>query len=141
MNAPSPTRSMAKLFLIPEENAAQVWPLVEPLIERATLYSDGLLNAGDMRKGIEDGSRQLWVIWGDNRALAGLVTEIINDTCFIWAIGGERMSEWLPLHKQLEAWAKANGCDAVHFFGRQGWERVLRHEGYERRLVVMRKEL
>jgi hypothetical protein len=132
---------MAKLFLIPPENAAQVWTLAEDFVEQAVTHSDGLLKADDLKSGVENGSKQLWVIWGDDRVKAAGVTEIINDTCFIWAFGGECMREWFPLHKQLEAWAKGEGCDAVHFFGRLGWLRALRNEGYERRLVVMRKEL
>lgn len=132
---------MAKLFLIPHDSVKLVWPLAEPMIERAILHSDGLLKIGDIEGGVKDGSKQLWVIVGGDKCLASIVTEIINDTCFIWAIGGEEMREWLPLHTQLEAWAKGEGCDAVHFFGRLGWLRTMRSRGYERRLVVMRKEL
>ncbi len=129
-----------KLFLIPQENAADVWPLAEPFIEQAVLYADGLITTETLQEGVEDGSKRLWLIWGD-RCFAAGVTEIIKETCFIWAFGGEEMHKWFPLHTQLEEWAKHEGCKSVHFFGRIGWERILRSSGYERRLVVLRKEL
>lgn len=115
--------------------------LAEPHIERSLAYSDGLVRIGDVEVGVLDGSKQLWVVWGDDKPLAWGVSELINGTCFVWAISGKGMKQWFHLHEEFEEWAKASGCDAVHFFGRQGWERALRKFGFERRLVVMRKEL
>ncbi len=131
---------MAKLFLIPEENAAQVWPLAEEFIERACKYSQGLLLSSDLEASVADGTKQLWIVWEDECRGAG-VTSVINSTCFVWAFGGTSIDEFLPLCADVEVWAKENGCDAVQFFGRLGWERVMRSIGYERKMVVLRKEL
>lgn len=135
---------MAELYLIPTDRVMAVWERAKPLVEKSVPYSDYLLQIDDLEDGLAIGSKQLWVIvdeTGEEMMAAG-VTEIINDdTCFVWGFGGKNMSEWFDTHQRLEAWAKEVGCKAVSFFGRQGWERVMRPSGYKRRMVVLRKEL
>lgn len=101
-----------------------------------------MLDLDDVKGAILEARWRLWLVWEDGDCVAAGATEIVkNDTCFVWAFGGEKMNEWFPLHTKLEAWAKSVGCTSVQFFGRLGWERVMRPEGYEKRMVVMRKEL
>lgn len=123
------------------EHRPALWDTVEPLLQKAVDRSDGLLTIDGVKDAILSGRWQLWIVWDGETICAAGATEVNNYTCFVWAFGGENMSDWFPLHQELEAWAKLIGCKSIHFFGRLGWERVMRPEGYERRMVVMRKEL
>jgi hypothetical protein len=130
-----------RLILAPGEHALALWPLAEKHIERATVRSDGMVTTDEHRDAVASGRRQLWLITDGSDVLAAGVTEAIKGVCFIWAFGGERMSEWFHLHKELETWARQNGLRGVRFYGREGWERALRKSGFKKRLVIMHKEL
>lgn len=136
------TQSKAELHLVPLQATAQLWPKAATYINRSLRHADGMITLDDMEEAVVSGRYQLWLIVKGYKVLGAGVTEMMkNGTCFVWAFGGKKMHEWFPLHEELEAWAKRAGCNAIHFFGRLGWDRVLRSEGYEKRMVIMRKEL
>ena len=54
-------------------------------------------------------------------------------------IGGDNMKSWFSLKDQIEAWAKAEGCNEVRLFARKGWAREL--PDYTIRAYVMVKKI
>jgi hypothetical protein len=128
------------LVLIPTDHVVTVWWMVEDFIERAVGESGGVVTTQDHFDKLVTGDKQLWVIW-DGTCRAAVVTQIIKSVCFIWAVGGEGMKDWLHLLDDLEGWARKQGCTGMQLWGRPGWMRALNEYGYERKLVIMNKEL
>ena len=115
-----------------------------PLIEEIIAASKGRMTAGDIFRLIAAGKAQLWVAETD-RIRAVALTEFIRfprrQICRVWACVGRGMDEWHPLIDEIEAWAKAEGCDAMRHEARKGWARVLAPKGYEMTHVILEKEL
>lgn len=145
---PSPTASKAEplLWLIPTEQVENVWPLADSYIKRAVEHGGPLVTLEDVRDGVFSGRTQLWLVWDDSREAAdrcraAIVTDKVRDVCLIRSLGGEGMDEWLHLIGRLEDWARSVGCKSLIVDGRPGWEKALKSFGYERRWVVLNKEL
>jgi hypothetical protein len=90
---------------------------------------------------------QAWplVVEEDDQLVAVGVYDIINgkkgnDYLNIWAMGGERMNEWLEdVLALIERRAKAWQYDGVMLGGRAGWRRQLEKYGYEFEAVILKK--
>lgn len=110
---------------VPSTDVIRVWPAVEPMLARVVLPETGhtlqsVLTALQMAK------MQLWVI-GDFQGV--VVTEIqdrpAQRVLFTPFLAGENMSEWLDEWCELQdAYAQHNGCAAVEFNGRKGWNKI-----------------
>jgi hypothetical protein len=74
--------------------------------------------------------------------VAAVVTavSVANDVkrCSI-TVGGRARSEWLHMLRELEAYARAEGCASMRIVGRKGWMREL--PDYALRAVILEKEL
>jgi hypothetical protein len=46
--------------------------------------------------------------------------------------GGEKLPRWKqPMLKLLQRFAKDHGCSVIESYGRPGWEKVFRNDGYK----------
>lgn len=77
---------------------------------------------------------QLWLVIENKNGRERILSAIITDVrpyesgfkaCHIVAVVGEESRSWIKLKSELEAWAKASGCEAIETIGRHGWKRVL----------------
>ena len=134
---------MSETFLtgVPSNKVRAVWPQVRPFIERA-LERDGCYAPEDIVDMLEARDAQLWVAVGGEGIAAALVTKINlyprQKRCVLFLSAGELKAHLRHL-PEVEAWAKAQGCDVVELNGRPGWERVM--PGYRRALVTLEKDL
>lgn len=85
----------------------------------------------------------LWVAWADGRVIAAVTTELVcvprGKLCVITCGGGEAMRRWLKFLRQIERYAKAEGCNSLRVMGRKGWEKML--PGYVQPFIVLDKAL
>lgn len=124
------------LYGIPAHQIDDVWDEVRPWIERACETTRGKFDAQDIRLGLLTGEDQLW-IWKTPTAFAVGVTRLANypkqRVCNLRIVTGENMEEWAaPCIETIEAWARSNGCHAMEFVARPGWEKFLRRIGYDK---------
>jgi len=130
------------------------WPLVAGWLEGVVARSRGKESLAELRAAFVAGRKQLWIWVPPASAGAGLaagvqalaVTEIVNypaaKICRVCIATGERRGQWLaPGLAVIEAWAKAQGCDAVEPVARLGWERELKQLGYRAHHMILAKEL
>jgi hypothetical protein len=122
-----------------------VWEDVRALIEDACLTTRGKFDAEDIRAGLLTGEDQLW-IWRTDTAFAVGITRLANypkqRVCTLRIVTGNNVDEWyLPSLETIERWAKANGCHAMEFQARPGWERFIRPLGYDKTHVYLEKSL
>ena len=100
-----------------------------PWIEAALEYSGGTHNFDDVVSGLAEGKMQLWP------APKGcIVTEIVvypRKKVLNVFLGGGELDQLMDMHKDVIAWSKAQGCEAVTITGRYGWKKPLTKHGWK----------
>jgi hypothetical protein len=133
--------SSVKLLCVPPADVQKFWKHVRRFIIEAMFRGGG--EYAHVKRSVFDGIDQLWIVWDGAKIVAAAVTSlgIVNDekTCTIVACGGEDFSCFGHFVKDLEQFAKAEGCRVVRINGRAGWKRAL--TGYNLQSVVLRKEI
>ncbi|WP_311972286.1 hypothetical protein [Bradyrhizobium campsiandrae] len=121
---------------------SSIWPLVAPLIREA-ISKAGLSAFATVERDVLDGFSLLWVAWNGQAADAAAMTSLqqtdAGKVCVITACASSDMTLWLPLIRDIEAYAQAEGCHCMRIFGRKGWARVL--DGYEQTYAIIDKPL
>lgn len=133
------------LYGIQRHEVEVVWPEVRPWIEQACETARGKFDADDILAGLLSGDDQLW-IWKTPTAFAVGITHLSNypkqRVCNLRIVTGSNMDEWaLSCVETIERWAIANGCSAMEFQARPGWERVLSRRGYDKTHVYLERLL
>jgi hypothetical protein len=103
----------------------------------------GFTDFADVERDVRGGASLLWLVWDGQAICAAVVTELRRangkNFCTIVACAGAQRERWLPLIGELEAYARAEGCQAMKIIGRRGWTRAL--PGYRIKSVVLEKEI
>lgn len=143
---PLASSSWAKpqLVAIPASSIMGLWPLLEPMLRPAGPLSDWRITAESELLAASRGELQVFVIKRfDKSAQAVVVTEIVDyanrKACRVLQCFGEGLHEWKHLLRQLEGWARSEGCDLMEIHGREGWGRVYRD--YRKLQTVFTKDL
>ncbi len=124
------------------------WPSVEKYIKAGFDWGDG--GRGDdtlenVHKALLAGHCQLWVMHnarGIRGACAAKIDTLPTGRKIYVTIShsAESLDETLLGLKELEKFAKANGCTAIRITGRRGWA-VLKKHGYKEPFICLEKEL
>jgi hypothetical protein len=134
MNPPS-------LVCIDPARIDEMWPHVRDKI-RAAVERTGLCSFADIESDVLTGMQLVWIAWNGSEIMAAATTQLVkpyDKVCVLTACSGYDREQWLPLFKQIEDYAKAEGCRTMRIFGRKGWERVL--DGYRVEHVILEKGL
>ena len=132
-------QSTVSMIAAPPWMLADLWPKVGGLLLKGILSNgetDPEFVAGDLKDcadRIVDGRNQLWVVLQDtpHRFVATFCTSILiepggSSVVHIHTLAGDAMSKWGHLlAPTIDAFARAEGCRAVQYEGREGWSRVL----------------
>lgn len=134
--------SSVELICVDPRRVQEIWSDVSPLLQAACRRTT-LTAFADIEADILAGRSLLWIAWNGHAIEAAAATVLINSedgkVCVITVCGGRGMRRWLPLARQIENYARDEGCVSVRIFGRRGWLRAL--EGYKQRYVIMEKEM
>lgn len=133
------------LYGIQIKDIEAVWPEVRPWLEDACATSRGKFMVDDIFDGLMAGVDQLW-IWKSPTAFAVGITRLSEyprqRVCNLRIVTGRNMGEWAqPCIETIEKWAKAQGCSAMEFQARAGWERFLSKRGYDKTHVYLERSL
>jgi hypothetical protein len=135
-----PSVNETQLVCIDPEHVRSIWPLVAPLLRQA-IAKTGLSAFATIEREILDGTSLLWIAWNDGGIEAAASTSLqqtdAGKVCVITACAGAEMTRWVPLIRDIEAYAQAEGCHCVRIFGRKGWARVL--DGYKQTYAIIDK--
>lgn len=126
----APTGASADIACIAPAQLDEVWPHVAHLIRKAC-NKTGLSDFHQLERALFNVEALLWVAGVDVEITAAAVTQVsrcnAHKFCTIVACGAQaRMDLWLPLLREIDAYAKQQGCAAMRIFGRRGWRRVLK---------------
>lgn len=133
---------MTQLICCAPDKAHHFWHVVEGMIDRGYAPGDDIMPK-DLLERIEANHVQLWLAVKDGLILAAMTTELVpmrsGLACWMCQCGGEHLPDWVHLHKEIEEFAKREGCVKVILRGRAGWMRLL--DGYRVRTVQLEKAL
>jgi hypothetical protein len=125
---------------VPAGQARRIWPVVEPVLRRATARTRGRVSTEALLGRIEAGAMQLWVALPPTAACVSEVIDYPHSRwCRVVFAAGDARALIRAGIALIEGWARAQGCAGVEIEGRAGWERAL--PGYVRDDVILRKEL
>jgi effector-binding domain-containing protein len=129
-----------KTSLVPREHIPVVWDSIKGFAERCAKYTFGRFTAEDMLEGLLTKDQQLWIAFDDEGIHAFWVTEVITypqiKTLVMHFVGGRDIEEWQTVGlSQLQKFARDTGCSKIESYGRPGWEKIWKEQGYEKRLV------
>ena len=114
---------------MPKDTQVNELERCRPWIEAALEYSGGTHNFDDVVSGLAEGKMQLWP------APKGcIVTEIVvypRKKVLNVFLGGGELDQLMDMHKDVIAWSKAQGCEAVTITGRYGWKKPLTKHGWK----------
>ncbi len=121
----------------------QVWHRVEPLLKRVVKPDTGH-TLDSVRYALLTGAMQLWVI----EDFLGIVITSVEDRpsekiLFVPFMVGDNMKLWLDDWIEVqEAFGRANGCVALEFSGRKGWNKIGETKtDYKPLRTIFRREL
>jgi hypothetical protein len=122
----------------------EIWPAVRDMIDEG-YAACGELPPPNLPEWLGDRKGQLWLSVEGGAIMAALTTSLepmrnglaLRMVC----CGGSRLDLWKDCHRQIEEFARAEGCDRIRSEGRPGWSRVLKIGGYKVARVMLEKRL
>ncbi len=125
-----------EVSVVLSEHIELVWPKIEAYIKGAADYTYNRFTADDIKKDLSNRPQQLWIAYDEEKIYGAVVTEIIvyprMTTLMMHFTGGEKLPRWKqPMLKLLQRFAKDHGCSVIESYGRPGWEKVFRNDGYK----------
>jgi len=127
---------------VPKEYVELVWPKIEDYLKGAADYTYGRFLVSDIKDGLLTKDQQLWVAYDEEtEAVYGaVVTQILTyprmQTLVMHFTGGIELPKWKSSMLQLlQDFAKNNGCAVIESYGRDGWEKVFKDDGFKKRFM------
>lgn len=127
---------------VPKEYIELVWDRIEPYLDGAAKYTYGRFNVEDIKEELLTKDQQLWIAYDDvtETTYGAVVTEIITyprlKTLVMHFTGGIELPKWkTPMLEALQEFARNNDCDVIESYGREGWGKVFKDDGFTKRFM------
>ena len=134
---------MAHIYGVPTMVIEEVWPEVEPFVQKwLESSSEYRWEAVDVYDLLRTGDLQLWLCLDEKSLQAIMISELrrtrLSLDCEVFMAAGEMPVHWHEWLKQLEDWAKRQGCTHMSAMMRPGFAKLT---GYQKAQVRTFKEL
>jgi hypothetical protein len=118
------------------EHIELVWPKIETYMIGAAQYTYNRFTADDIKKGLINSPQQLWIAYDEGGIYGAVVTEVFSyplmKALIMHFTGGKKLMRWKkPMLELLQRFAKDHGCSVIESYGRPGWEKVFKNDGYK----------
>jgi hypothetical protein len=128
-----------KISLVLPEHYNVIWPDIDTYMQGAAKYTYGRFNADDIKDGLSNKRQQLWIAFDDS-IKGAVITEIIQyprmRTLIMHFTGGKELQTWKdPMLNTLQSYARDKGCNSIESYGRRGWEKVFKNDGFKSRFM------
>lgn len=129
-----------QVSIVPVEYLPTVWPQVEGYLKGAADYTYGRYTVEDIKQGLLTKPQQLWIAFDDRKIYGAVVTSFTQYPSMVALdmvfTGGIDLPKWkAPMLEMLQRFAKDNGCSIIESYGRPGWEKVFKDDGFKTRFV------
>ena len=127
-----------QISLVLPEHYDVIWPHIHAYMEGAAKYTYGRFEAEDIRAGLD--KQQLWIAFDENKVFGAVVTEILTyprlTTLMMHFTGGIELKRWKkPMLETLQRYGAEKNCDLIESYGRRGWEKVFKNDGFKSRFM------
>lgn len=135
-----------KVIMVPTERVPHAWPealkYIRPAFERLSHRKDEAMLYSD----IVGERKRLWVVAEGDKVRGFGVTHVYDDElrrvmAIEYAGGKDVAGQYSIVVEKLEEYAKDMGCQTVEIYGRRGWERALKNDGYAEKAIVLEKDI
>lgn len=117
-----------------------VWNDIEGYMEGAAKYTHGRYKVEDIKKELyRNRSQQLWIAY-DDKIYGAVITEIITypqmKTLIMHFTGGVELPKWKDdMLALLRRFAKDHDCKVIESYGRTGWKRIFKNDGFQSKFM------
>jgi hypothetical protein len=132
---------MIEVSMVPAEYVDTCWNKIEKFVQGAVEETEGRYTVENIYDMAKEGQHHLWVAY-EGSDFKGFVTTIVNTypqrkILLMSFCGGEEFKSWkTPIISLLKRFAKDMGCDSIEAYGRPGWSKILKEEGYKSKFVA-----
>jgi hypothetical protein len=132
--------------VVPPQVVDVVWPDAKKMLMKALDVQHGVYDIDSIHEGLKSSEFLLWLVIDSATPIAAITTRICiypngKGLAIDW-MGGERMSEWLPMVQEaMERYARDNGCTHIEGYGRKAWGRWLQKYGWKPAYIAYKMEL
>lgn len=137
-----------RVSTVPKEAVKHVWKDVEGLLRKSVEdTSRGKINILDVLDGILRDIYVLWVVLDEEDNMVAAITTRIatyprRKAMVLDFVGGTKLHKWKDIViETIGRFAKENDCQHLEGYGRKGWERALRGNGFYSEYIAYRMEL
>lgn len=129
-----------QVSLVPTEFVEKVWPDIESYMDGAAQYTFGRYTKEDIKASLLNEPQQLWIAFDDGVIYGAVVTEVCSypqiQALVMHFTGGVELTKWKdPMLAILQRFAKDSECSIIESYGRAGWERVFKGDGFKMRFM------
>lgn len=133
--------SECKVSLVPTEYVDTVWHSIVTYVDGAADYTFGRFTTEDIKEGLLTKPHQLWIAFDDTEVYGFVVTEVYQyprkKVLTMHFTGGHKLPLWKkPMLRLLQQFGRDNGCTVIESYGRPGWERVFKNDGYNKQFIL-----
>lgn len=124
-----------KVSLVRPEDYDNFWHLIKDYMEGAAKYTYGRFTVDDILHGLKTKPQQLWIAY-DDKVYGAVITEISQypqmKSLVMHFTGGIELPKWKDeMLALLRLFAKDQGCKTIESFGRTGWKRIFKNDGFK----------
>ncbi len=128
------------IALVPKEDYITIFPLLEDYLNKAAKYTYGRYSANDITNELLTKQQQLWIAFEDTNMFGFVVTEVITypkmKTLIMHFTAGKELLLWKDdMLAELRSFAKLNDCKVIESYGRKGWAKVFKQDGYNTKFI------
>lgn len=132
---------MIEVSMVPTEYVDTCWGKIESFVKEAAEATEGRYSFDELYEMAKDSRNNLWIAY-DEDDVKGFVLTSINTypqrkILSMNFCGGIEFKSWkTPIIDTLKQYAKEYGCDSLEAYGRKGWAKMLKDEGYKSKFVT-----
>jgi len=127
--------------MVPTEYVDECWSKIEPFVIEAVEATEGRYLVSELYEMAKDSKNNLWVSFDDHE-YKGFVLTSVNKypqrkILAMNFCGGKDFKDWkTPIIDTLKQFARDYECDSIEAYGRKGWSKILKDEGYKSKFVT-----
>lgn len=128
------------IALVPKKDYIPCFHAIHDYLEKSAKYTYGRFTADDIKKNLLTTNKQLWIAYKHVQIYGFVVTEIVTypqmKTLMMHFTGGVHLNKWKDnMLKTLQEFAKELNCEVIESYGRKGWGKVFKQDGYKPRFI------